>query len=145
VPIFNASFELPECNRAIPTTLVELYLPDKVIDGWVECTNAYAQVRAPVTNRKEVSKCDALRWNVAVQCMGVRKMPVKEDYFPVIRSDVLPVHPLVRINRYTFDYIWWYLHLMFKEADRFTFLKKKRQWKQKQKRTVKVLHYNLLD
>jgi hypothetical protein len=65
-PIFNASFELPEDIRAIPTTVVELYLPDEVIDGWVECTNAYTKTRAPVTNRKEVSKCDVLRWIASV-------------------------------------------------------------------------------
>jgi hypothetical protein len=49
-------------------------------------------------------------------------MPAKEDYFPGSRADVLPVHPLVRINRYTFDYIWRYFHTTFKEGDTFNVL-----------------------
>jgi hypothetical protein len=48
-------------------------------------------------------------------------MPAKEDYFPGIRSVLLPVHPLVWINRYTFDYIWRYFHTTFKECKGDTF------------------------
>jgi hypothetical protein len=140
-PIFNASFELPEGIRAIPTTLVELYVPDKVIDGWVQYTNAYATSRASVANRKEVSKYDVLRWIAAVQCTC--KLPAKEDYLPGSRSDVLPVHPLVRINRYTLIAFGGTYTQRLKKVIHSTFLNKKKKWKQKRKkqRTVQVPIY----
>ena len=85
--------------------MMELFLPDPLLDHWVKCTNDYAASILPVHGRRVITKGDILRFIGAIQYMGICRLPAKEDYFPGRRSDALPIHPLIKINKSNFDYM----------------------------------------
>lgn len=118
VPRFEPSFEMPLGINASATVLNELFLPDHLITKWADCTNAYAlsQVELPA-KRKHVTKADILRFLATCSYMGVVRLPAKSDYFPGKNSNYLPSHPLIRINKTMFDYLWVYFHTSYHEND----------------------------
>ena len=68
---FGASFELPVSIDATAAAMTEIFLPDRLLDQWIKCTNAYAASHLPPARRREVS--DLLRFLATIQYMGVVK------------------------------------------------------------------------
>lgn len=64
---FGPSFEVPMGISPTAAAMTEIFLPDRVLDKWVECTNAYAEAMCPAGRRKQVSKPDILRFLAAIQ------------------------------------------------------------------------------
>ena len=52
---FNPLFELPPAVTATPAVLLELFLPDHLVDEWVKCTNEYAASKLVPTRRKTIT------------------------------------------------------------------------------------------
>jgi hypothetical protein len=98
--------------------LNELFLPDQLIARWTDCTNKYARVQIiDPGKRREVTKMDVLRFLATCSYMGVVRIPAKMDYFPGKNSNYLLSHPLIKMNRSTFDYLWAYFHTSYQEDD----------------------------
>ena len=116
ITTFEPSFEIPLGLNATVPVLNELFLPDQLIEKWTTCTNAYAfaHIEDP-SKRRTVTKTDILRFLAVCTYMGIVRLPAKGDYFPGKNSNYLPSHPLIRINRTTFDYVWQYFHTSFEE------------------------------
>lgn len=121
---FKPKFVLPNNADATASTLLEAYLPDKLLDAWVKCTNDYAKARLPAYKCREVTRRDLLHFVAAVAYMGVVVLPFKGDYF-VRASDtgidsngsipsVLPHHPAIQIKWLMFQYIWDNFHTSFR-------------------------------
>lgn len=110
---FGPSFELPNNIHPNPATLAELWLPDHLLERWVKATNDYAAAHLPINKRRNISKADILRFLATISYMGLCRLPAKKDYFPGKRSDVLPSHPLIKIKRVVFDYLWRYFHTSY--------------------------------
>jgi hypothetical protein len=103
IPKFTPSFELPMVGiDATVTAMTEIFLPDTLLDQWVKCTNRYASAHLPPGRRKEVSLPEILRFLPTIQYMGVVRLPAKQDFFPGNRSDVLPVHHAILLNKTRF-------------------------------------------
>ena len=54
--IFAPRFMMPQETACSPASLGELFLPDTLLDGWVQSTNAYAQERLPAKRYKAVER-----------------------------------------------------------------------------------------
>jgi hypothetical protein len=52
-----------------------------------------------------------------ISYMGIIWCPSKSDYFPGDRSNHLPVHPLIKLSKTTFEYLWRWFHTSYKEGD----------------------------
>ena len=110
---FGASFEIPMAIVPTAEAMTEIYLPDVLLDKWIQCTNAYAASILPPGKTRDITRPDILRFLAIIQYMGVVRLPAKHDYFPGKRSDVLPTHPSIELNRTLFDYLWRYFHTTF--------------------------------
>jgi Ser-tRNA(Ala) deacylase AlaX len=49
--------------------------------------------------------------------MGICKLPVKEDYFPGNRSDMLPQHTAIHLSKSMFNYLLRNFHVSFAPND----------------------------
>jgi hypothetical protein len=54
-----------------------------------------------------------LRFLAMIQYMGVVKLPAKHDYFTGNRSNVLPIHNVIMLNKTHFDYLWRWFHTSY--------------------------------
>jgi hypothetical protein len=98
--------------------MVEIFLPDKLLNSWVAATNTYVESLLPPGRRqREITMSDILRFLATIQYMGVVKLPAKSDYFPGNRSDVLPIHPVIQLTKTRFDYLWRYFHTSYKSGE----------------------------
>jgi hypothetical protein len=113
IPKFKPSFELPMGIDATVTAMTEIFLSDTLLHQWVHCTNRYAAAHLPPGRRKEVSLPEILRFLATIQYMGIVRLPAKQDYFPGNRSDVLPTHHAILLNKTRFEYLWRWFHTSY--------------------------------
>jgi hypothetical protein len=108
--------------HATVTAVTETFLPDTLLDQWVKCTNRYAAAHLPPGRRKEVSLPEILRFLATIQYMGVVRLPSKQDYFPGNRSDELPAHHAILLNKTRFEYLlrWFHSSYLSRGADETT-------------------------
>ena len=94
------------------------FLPDELVDCWVECTNKYAASKLPPQRRRPVTRACILHFIAIIYYMGLVKCPAREDYFRD-SNEVWPLHPVCQgMGRDRFAYIWRYFHISFnKERD----------------------------
>ena len=111
---FDPSFELPQGANASAAVLLQLFLPDHLLDKWVQCTNDYANSILPVGRRKPVTKSEILKFLATISYMGICRFPSKEDYWPGDKSNILPTHPLICLTKTRFQYIWHFFHTIYK-------------------------------
>lgn len=74
---FSARFEVPNRSPATAATLLESFLPDMLLDGWVQCTNDYAKARLPPYQAKVVTRSEVLLFLGFVTYAGVVHVPSK--------------------------------------------------------------------
>jgi hypothetical protein len=100
--------------------MVEIFLPDELLNTWVAGTNAYAEsLLAPEHRQKEITMPDILRFLETIQQLGVVKLPAKHDYFPGNSSDYYPITQwLSWIRRgWNLEYLWRYFHTSYKSGE----------------------------
>ena len=73
---FNPSFELLPAVTAKPAVLLELFLPDHLLDEWVKCTNEQAASKLVPTRRKTITRADILRFLATLSYIGHGAMTV---------------------------------------------------------------------
>jgi hypothetical protein len=113
IPKFKPSFELPMGIDATVTAMTEIFLSDTLLHQWVHCTNRYAAAHLPPGRRKEVLLPEILWFLATIQYMGIVRLPAKQDYFPGNRSDVLPAHHAILLNKTRFEYLWRWFHTSY--------------------------------
>ncbi|KAG7364661.1 transposase IS4 [Nitzschia inconspicua] len=111
-------FELPNGFPPTAQTMIEVFLPDEVLDKWVTSTNAYIESKVPsVRRQKEITRPDILRFMATVQYMALAELPNKNDYWPSTLggewADFLPNHPAIQLDRSRFDYLWHFFHTSY--------------------------------
>ena len=111
---FGPSFQLPHGVDATPAALLELFLPDSLLDKWVESTNMYARMRLARDRVKPISRSELCRFLAIIFYMGVVRLPSKEDYW-VVDDDVLPTHHTLKLHYTRFHYVWRNFHTSFDE------------------------------
>lgn len=130
---FKPKFVLPSHVNATASSLLEVYLSDKLLDGWVKCTNDYARARLPPSKCKEITRREVLHFLGAIAYMGLVVLPSKDDYF--VKYDrlnhgvgcsptdadglpsILPHHPSIRIRWSMFRYMWANFHTSFQPQE----------------------------
>lgn len=104
------SFELPPGIQPTAEVMSQMFLPDHLLQKWVDATNANIALHVAQKPRT-TTMTDLLRFLAAIQYMGLVHLSCKEDYFfPNEFSDVLPLHPSIKINKNTFLYLWRWFH-----------------------------------
>jgi hypothetical protein len=68
---FGLSFKLPQGVDASAAVLLELYLPDQLLDKWVESINRYASTHRPAACRRNITRVDILLFLAMITYMGI--------------------------------------------------------------------------
>ena len=111
-------FQMPKMDQGgnrIPASVanvIELYLPNRLIDQFVYSTNAYAKRNMAPAKVSEVDRADILRFLAIYYYMGVVKLPCKRDYWKTDHSFWPFLHSVVvHMKRDRFEYLWKNIHM----------------------------------
>jgi len=105
IPKFGPRFSMPQDAACTAASLSEMFLPDAIIDKFVESTNAYAQERLPLRRFRKVTRDEILRFISIIMYMGLVRMPCKDDYFKTNAETIWPAHKAIHLSESRFRYI----------------------------------------
>jgi hypothetical protein len=109
---FLACFTTPQGVAATASELYSLFLPDTLLDKWVESTNAYANDVQKRIRVRTITRAHLLRFFATIIYMGMVGCPSKEDYFQCNEENKFwPTHPAVKISFSLFNYLWKFFHI----------------------------------
>ncbi|KAG7352579.1 transposase IS4 [Nitzschia inconspicua] len=117
---FDPKFQIPNGVDATVSSVLELFLPDSLLDRWVSATNAYAESRLSRKRCKRVSRSHILRFISTLMFMGVVQLRCKEDYFvdkDDPDSDFFEHYRRIKLSYSMFRYLWRNFHTSFQPTD----------------------------
>jgi hypothetical protein len=94
---FRPYFSMPGQVDATAAALLDVFLPETLLDKWVMATTAYSDSRLTVSRRMKVQKQHILRFIAIIYYTGIVHLPSKEDYFPEPEACFWPSHPSVKL------------------------------------------------
>ena len=107
---FPAEFRLPRGLKFEPATMTDLFLPDKLLDTFVSCSNAYAKKNLSKRRYVPIKRKDVLYFFGVYQYMGLVRLPAKDDYFSTEGN--WPLHPLLSgLSKTWFQYMFRNIHM----------------------------------
>ncbi|KAG7344372.1 transposase IS4 [Nitzschia inconspicua] len=117
---FDPKFQIPNLVDATVSSVLELFLPDSLLDRWVSATNADEESRLSRKRCKRVSRSHIFRFISTLIFMGVVQLPCKEDYFvdkDDPHSDFFEHYRRIKLSYSMFRYLWTNFHTSFQPTD----------------------------